>query len=255
MTALTTVSAGLLGLAVGSFANVVVYRVPHRMSLLRPPSSCPSCRVEIGPRDNVPLLSYVLLRGRCRSCGVPISPRYPIVEAATAALWVFSVLRFDLESAVFVALSATVFLVLSLIDLEHRRLPNVIVLPATAAAFAWVVGVGVFRPDGRLIVRAVACGAAYFALLFVIALVSGGMGFGDVKLGAFVGLVTGRFSVGIALAGALGGFIVGGLAAVALLATRRKGRKDVVPFGPSMALGATFAVFAGEGIVRRWFGL
>jgi leader peptidase (prepilin peptidase)/N-methyltransferase len=177
------------------------------------------------------------------------------VEATTTALWVGSALRFELEPAAFVAAWGTVLFALALIDLEHRRIPNVIVLPSTAGAFAWVLGAGVGTSDWELVVRSVACGAGFFAVLFVIAMISGGMGFGDVKLGALIGVVTGRFSVGVALAGALGGFFIGGLVAVALLLSGKKGRKDAVPFGPSMAAGAVAALFAGERLVRTWLGM
>jgi leader peptidase (prepilin peptidase)/N-methyltransferase len=253
---LIAVFAGLIGAAVGSFGNVVIHRVPRGMSLSRPPSACPACGTPIGPRDNVPVLSYLLLRGRCRACGARISMRYPVVEAAVTALWVLCALRFeDLEVAAFVALASTVLGLVALIDLEHRRIPNAIVLPATVAALVWVFGISAATIQWSVFVRAVACGGGFFAVLLVIALVSGGMGFGDVKLAAFIGVVTGRFGVGVAVAGALGGFIFGGLVAVALLVTRRSGRKDTLAFGPWMAFGAVAALFAGEGPVRSWLGL
>jgi leader peptidase (prepilin peptidase)/N-methyltransferase len=185
-----------------------------------------------------------------------ISARYPLVEAGVTVLWVGSVLRFsDLEAAAFVAVASTVLGLVAIIDLEHRRIPNVIVLPATAAAFVWIFGASAATGDWSALVRALACGAGFFLVLLAIALVSGGMGFGDVKLGAFIGLVTGRFGVGVAVAGALGGFIFGGLTAVALLVSRRSGRKDTLAFGPWMAAGAVAALFAGEGPVRSWLGL
>ncbi len=256
MTALIAVFAGLLGAAVGSFANVVVYRVPRGMSLSHPPSSCTECETPIASRDNVPMLSFVLLRGRCRTCGAGISVRYPLVEAGVTALWVACALRFSqLETAAFVALASTVLGLVALIDLEHRRIPNVIVLPATVAALVWVFGVAAAGRDWAILVRSGACGAGFFLILLMIALVSGGMGFGDVKLGAFIGVVAGRLGVGVAVAGALGGFLLGGVVAVGLLATRRSGRKDTLAFGPWMAAGAIAALFAGEGPVRSWLGL
>lgn len=256
VTALIAMFAGLLGAAVGSFGNVVVHRVPLGMSLADPPSACPACGTPITPRDNVPVVSYLLLRGRCRACGERISVRYPLVEAGVTALWVISVLRFEeLEVAAFVALASTVLGLVALIDLEHRRIPNVIVLPATVAALVWVFGVAAAGRDWGLLIRAAACGAGFFAVLLVIALVSGGMGFGDVKLAGFIGVVTGRFGIGMAVAGALGGFLAGGIFAVALLATRRSGRKDTLAFGPWMAVGCVVVLFVGEGPVRAWLGL
>jgi leader peptidase (prepilin peptidase)/N-methyltransferase len=256
MTALLAVFAGLLGAAVGSFLNVVVYRVPRGISLVHPPSSCPICETEIRPVDNIPIVSWLVLRGRCRACEAPISPRYPIVEAVTTGLWVGSVLRLPrLEEAAFVALASTVLWALTLIDLEHRRIPNVIVVPSTAAALVWVLGAGAATGQWGIPARAAACGAGFFALLFLIAVVSGGMGFGDVKLGGFIGVVLGRFGVATAVAGSLAGFILGGLVAAALLALKRRGRKDALPFGPAMASGAVIAMFGGERLVRAWLGV
>jgi leader peptidase (prepilin peptidase)/N-methyltransferase len=142
-----------------------------------------------------------------------------------------------------------------LIDLEHRRLPNIIVLPSTAAAAVWVLGVSVARGQLDVALTALVCGAAFFALLFVIALVSGGMGFGDVKLAAFVGLVTGRFAWQVTVAAMFAAFFAGGIVSVALLVLRRAGRKTAIPFGPYLALGAVIALFAGPAPVRAWLGL
>ncbi|MGH2758950.1 MAG: prepilin peptidase [Actinomycetota bacterium] len=256
MTALLAVFAGLLGAAMGSFLNVVVHRVPRGISLVHPPSSCPACETEIRSVDNIPIVSWLVLRGRCRACEAPISPRYPVVEAVTTALWVIAVFRFErLEEAAFVASAATVLWALSLIDVEYRRIPNVIVVPATAAASVWVLGAAAAGGEPRMLARAAACGAGFFVLLFLIAVVSGGMGFGDVKLGAFVGVVLGRFGVATAVAGVLTGFILGGLVAAALLVLRRRGRKDALPFGPAMAGGAVIALFGGERLVRTWLGV
>jgi leader peptidase (prepilin peptidase)/N-methyltransferase len=185
-----------------------------------------------------------------------ISARYPLVEATTAAVWVGCALRFDsIESASFAAASSSVLVALFAIDLEHRRLPNVIVLPATVAAFAWVTGYATATRDWRLEVTSLGSGAGAFALFLVIALVSGGMGFGDVKLAGFIGLVTGRLGWEVAVLAVFASFFVGGLVAIVLLVARRAGRKSAVPFGPSMAAGAVIALFAGAGPVRAWLGL
>jgi leader peptidase (prepilin peptidase)/N-methyltransferase len=255
VTALSAVFAGVLGAAVGSFLNVVVHRVPRGQSLLRPPSSCPGCGTPIRPRDNVPILSFVLLGGRCRSCGARISGRYPLVEATTTAVWVGSILRYGpSEEAAFVAVGGSVLLALAMIDLEHRRLPNVIVLPAIAGAAVWVITLGAVERTWRMVVVALASGAAAFVLLLAVALVSGGMGMGDVKLAGFVGMFTGRFGADVAVAGILAAFIVGGIVAVALLATGARGRKDALPFGPSFGAGALAAVFLGADAIRALLG-
>lgn len=256
MTGLIAVFAGILGAAVGSFLNVVAYRVPRGESVVRPPSRCPSCGTQLRSADNVPVLSWLILRGRCRTCRAPISVRYPLIEAANAVLWIAAVLRFDeLEAAAFVALATTALLALSAIDLEHRRLPNAIVLPATLGALVWVAGLAISRGDLDLLAEAALCGAAAFALFFVIAFVSGGMGFGDVKLAAFVGVVTGRFGWEVTVGAVFGAFLVGGLVSVGLLVAGRAGRKTKIPFGPSMAAGALIALFAGPTPVRNWLNI
>jgi leader peptidase (prepilin peptidase)/N-methyltransferase len=255
VTAFWAVIAGLLGAALGSFGNVVIHRVPRGLSLARPPSACPSCGAPIKSRDNIPIVSYVLLRGRCRSCGASISPRYAIVEAAAAALAVASVFRFDAgERAALAASVSIVLLILGAIDLEHRRLPNVIVLPATAAAALWVLLRAAFEGEWGMAAEAFLCAGAAFGLLFLIAVVSRGMGFGDVKLAGFIGLVTGSFGWRVAVLAVFASFFIGGLAAVALLVLGKKGRKAAIPFGPALAAGAVLAIFAGEGPVRTWLG-
>lgn len=255
VSALAAGIAGTIGVAVGSFLNVVVHRVPRGLSIVRPASACPSCDTPIAPRDNIPVLSYLLLRGRCRHCSATISPRYALVELATAAVWVLAALRFgDLEAAAFVALASTVLLALSAIDLEHRRIPNVIVLPATAAALVWLAGAAVAKGEPRIIVEAASSGAAYFALLFVIAVVSGGMGFGDVKLAGFIGVAAGRFGWEAALLAVFSGIVIGGLAAIAALLAGRS-RKDAIPFGPMLGAGGLVAMFAGPSPVRNWLGM
>jgi leader peptidase (prepilin peptidase) / N-methyltransferase len=250
------VAAGLLASAVGSFLNVVIHRVPRGESVVRPASRCPSCGTELRVLDNIPIVSWLVLRGRCRSCRAPISPRYPLIEAATSALWVGCVLRFEtLEEAAFVALAATTLLALAAIDLEHRRLPNVIVLPGTIVAIAWVAVFAASEGETDVLLTALACGAAAFALFFLIALLSGGMGMGDVKLAGFIGVATGRFGWEVTVAAVFASFFIGGGLAIGLLLARRVGRKQAIPFGPSMAAGAVLALFAGSGPVQSWLGL
>jgi leader peptidase (prepilin peptidase)/N-methyltransferase len=159
------------------------------------------------------------------------------------------------EEIAFVAAAAVVLAVLSVIDLRERRIPNVIVLPATAAALLWVLGGALATGDWAMLVRSIACGAAFFSVLFVIAVVSGGMGFGDVKLGAFIGVVTGRFGSGVTAGAALAGFLIGGAMAAWALLSGRRGRKEALPFGPSMAAGAVASLLVGERAVRSWLGL
>jgi leader peptidase (prepilin peptidase) / N-methyltransferase len=239
--------AGVLGATIGSFLNVVAYRLPRRESLVRPGSRCPGCGTAIKTHDNVPVLGWLLLRGRCRSCRAPISPRYPLVEATTAALAVAVVLT--KHSAVDIVLGLVLIGVLvpvALIDLEHRIIPNKITLPAAAAAVAIGAALDLYGVPEQLIAGA---GAGAFLLFFALAYPRG-MGMGDVKLAFVLGLFLG-WSVAVAiLTGVLLGTIVG--AAVMARVGVEKGRKTAVPFGPFLALGGLVGLFVGPAIVH-WY--
>jgi leader peptidase (prepilin peptidase)/N-methyltransferase len=236
--------AGLLGAIVGSFLNVVAYRLPRRESLISPASHCPRCATPVKPYDNIPIVSWLLLRGHCRSCGEPISARYPLVEALTAALCVGAVLAHS--SAAAVALSIVLILLVvpaALIDLEHRIIPNLIT--ATGAVLAVAIGLALdpSGEPGRLI-----AGAAAGGFLLVAALAyPAGMGMGDVKLAAMMGLF-----LGAAVAPAILIALLAGVAVGAVVIARKgasAGRKTAVPFGPFLALGALTAIFAGQQLV------
>jgi leader peptidase (prepilin peptidase)/N-methyltransferase len=235
---------GVLGALFGSFLNVVAYRLPRHESLIAPASHCPGCGTPVKPYDNIPIVSYLLLRGRCRSCSAPISARYPLVEALTAGLCVGAVLTH--ESAAGIALGVTLILLVvpaTLIDLEHRIIPNR--LTAAGAVLALVIGLAL-DPAGepeRLIAAAAAGG---FLLLAALAY-PGGMGMGDVKLAAVMGLLLGRDVAAAIFVALVAGVLVG----VVIIARRgaREGRKTAVPFGPFLALGGLVGVFAGQPIV------
>jgi leader peptidase (prepilin peptidase)/N-methyltransferase len=239
--------AGVLGAMIGSFLNVVAYRLPRNESLVRPGSRCPGCETAIKPYDNLPVLGWLLLRGRCRNCRVGISPRYPIVEATTAALAVAVVLT--KHSAVDIALGLVLVGVLVpvvLIDFDHRIIPNKITLPAAVAAVAIGVALDLRGVPEQLIAGA---GAGGFLLAFAL-VYPRGMGMGDVKLVAVLGLFLGR-SVAVAiLAGVLLGTIVGG--AVMARVGVEQGRKTAVPFGPFLAVGGLVGLFAGPAIIH-WY--
>jgi leader peptidase (prepilin peptidase)/N-methyltransferase len=236
--------AGVLGAIVGSFLNVVSYRLPRHESLISPASHCPKCATPVKPYDNIPILSWLLLRGHCRSCTGPISPRYPLVEALTAALCVGAVLAHTSASGI--ALSVALILLVvpaALIDIEHRIIPNTIT--ALGAVLALVIGLAL-DPSGepeRLIAGA---GAGGLLLLAALAY-PGGMGMGDVKLAAVMGLFLGRAVAPAILVALLAGVLVG----VAIIAEKgaQAGRKTAVPFGPFLALGALVAVFAGQPLI------
>jgi leader peptidase (prepilin peptidase)/N-methyltransferase len=232
------------GLAVGSFLNVVAARLPLKRSIVSPGSACPSCETAIAWYDNIPLVSYAVLRGRCRHCGMSISWRYPAVEAATAVLVGCSALKFGfswdfLVAAVFCA----VLVAISATDLERRIIPNRIVLPATVVLLGAQT---VLHPSVEWI--AAGLGAALFFLLAALAY-PGGMGMGDVKLALLLGVVLGR-TVPVAL---LIGMIAALVPSVALIAKHGKaGRKMTIPFGPFLALGGLVALFAGHPILD-WY--
>jgi leader peptidase (prepilin peptidase)/N-methyltransferase len=237
--------AGVLGAIVGSFLNVVTYRLPRHESLVSPASHCPSCDTPVRPYDNIPILSWLLLRGHCRSCAAPISPRYPLVEAGTAALCAGVVLAHD--SVAGIALGVALILIVvpaAAIDLEHRIIPNRI----TALGAVLALGLGVaLDPSGepeRLIAGAAAGG---FLLLAALAYPNG-MGMGDVKLVAVIGLFLGSAVAPAILIALLSGVLVG--AVVIARKGAAEGRKTAIPFGPFLALGALVAVFAGQEIVQ-----
>ena len=232
------------GLAVGSFLNVVAARIPLRRSIVSPGSACPTCNTSLAWYDNIPLVSYAVLRGRCRHCGVSISWRYPAGEAATAVLVAGCALKFGFSWDFFVAaVFCAVLVAISATDLERRIIPNRIVLPATVVLLAAQT---VLHPSVEWIVAGLA--AATFFLIAALAY-PGGMGMGDVKLALLLGVVLGR-SVSVAL---LAGMVTALVPSVVLIAKHGKaGRKMTIPFGPFLALGGVLALFAGSPILD-WY--
>lgn len=244
---ITAAFVGALGMAVGSFLNVVIYRLPRRESLVRPASRCPGCGSAIKAYDNVPVLGWLLLRGRCRTCARPISPRYPLVEALTTGLCVAVALAKPTLAGAVLGIALVIALVpIAAIDLDHQIIPNKITGPAALLALA--LGLAL-KPSGvpeQLIAGAAAAG---FLLVFVLAYPRG-MGLGDVKLAGVLGLFLGR-SVAVAiLIAVLTGTILG--AAIMARVGVAQGRKTKVPFGPFLALGGVVALFAGPAIVH-WY--
>jgi len=253
-TLLAAILSALLGLIAGSFINVVAYRVPAGMSVVHPRSACPHCAHEIRDRDNIPVLSWFLLRGRCRDCNERISVRYPIVEASAAVLFASMPLALGVVWVLPAYLwFAGVTVTLTLTDLDHKLIPNRILFPATVVALGLLGAGSLLDGEPWSFVRGLGGGAGYFGVLFVIALLArGGFGFGDVKLAFFLGLCTGYLGWGhVALAG-IGSFVIGGVLSLFLLLTRIRGRKDAIPFGPSMVAAAYVAVWWGDAIVDWW---
>ncbi len=241
------VLVGVLGLLVGSFLNVVVWRVPRGESVVSPPSHCPGCDQPVRPRDNVPVLSWLLLHGRCRDCGEPISARYPLVELLTAVVWVVLAARIgaDWVLPAFLYLGA-VGVALALIDIDVKRLPNAIVLPSYVAGGALLAVAALVQDEPGRLVRVVVGGAALYAFYFLLMLIQPrGMGFGDVKLAGVLGGYLGYLGWGELVVGGFTAFLLGGVAGLALMAVRRAGRKSHIPFGPWMLLGALVAILWG----------
>jgi leader peptidase (prepilin peptidase)/N-methyltransferase len=250
-------ACALLGLLVGSFANVVIHRIPAGGSVLRPPSACPACQTPIRPRDNVPVLSWMLLRGRCRACSARISPRYPLVELAMAAVFGVVGASVGLQPALpGFLLYAWTLVVVAVIDAQTRKIPNRLTYPLTPALAVLLVGAALVEGDPGLALRTVLGGVAAFAALFVLALISPrGMGMGDVKLAAFIGIGLGYLSWGHVLLGVFGAFLLGGVVAIGLLAVRLRGRSDQLPFGPYLAVAALVAVVAGGPLIDGYRAL
>ena len=244
-----TVMAFILGTILGSFLNVVIYRLPRNLSIVRPGSRCPHCQTPIRPQDNIPLVSFLVLRGRCRVCRAPIGWRYPLVEAVSGGLLAGVWLRFAPGGAwiplVAAALFSFMLVAVFFIDLDHQIVPNAITYPGIVAGLLLAI------PQGRL-VPSVVVAASAGALFLLIAVVShGGMGGGDIKMAAMMGAFLSWPATAVAL---LLAFMIGATAGVLLIAVKRRSRKDPIPFGPSLAAGGVIAVFAGDAILRWYLG-
>jgi len=244
------------GLIIGSFLTVVVERVPAKRSIVLPRSSCPRCGAMIRGRDNVPVISWILLGGRCRSCGERISALYPLTELATAGLFAGAAAAFDrLFPAIMVAAFLGLLVALSLIDARHRVIPNRVVYPSFLV-FGGLVLAGAAAGQGLDLARAGIGLAAFGGGLLVVAVISPrGMGMGDVKLAGLIGLVLGSLGLSYVAVAAFAAVLAGGLGGVATLILAGGGRGRMIPFGPYLALGAAFAAFAGPQISQAYLRL
>jgi leader peptidase (prepilin peptidase) / N-methyltransferase len=246
-TATGAVLAAIFGAILGSFLNVVAYRLPRGESLAHPPSRCPSCGAPVKPYDNIPVLSWLLLRGRCRNCGARISPRYPLVEAGTALLCALVVIAKGADEDAWLGLAFVLLLVpITLIDLDHRLIPNKLTLPGAVIAIAIVL-----LTDSDSLVEHLIAAAAAGGFLLVAALVyPAGMGMGDVKLAAVMGLFLGRAVAPAMFAALIAGTLIGALIIARVGA--KEGRKTAIPFGPYLAFGGLVGLFAGDELVD-WY--
>ena len=247
-TALIIVFA-LLGTAVGSFLNVCIDRLPAGKSLAYPPSHCDTCQHRLSPKDLIPVFSYLWLHGRCRYCQTSIPRRIPWVEIGTGLLFALAFWHYGLTAQFAVtAFYICIFLVLGIIDLEHKLILNKIVYPAAAIALI----IDAFLPQPGII-DGVIGGAIGFGFLFIPILISrGGMGWGDIKMAALIGLVTGFPLVFVSL---LLGIIAGGAVAGILLLLKIKSRKEAIPFGPFLSAAAIATLFFGNTILNWYLGI
>lgn len=271
MTAVVPILVGVLGAAIGSFLNVVIYRVPRGLSVVAPPSACPACGTRIRAMDNIPVVSWLVLRGRCRTCREPFSVRYALVELVTAlafaALTVWAVPAIaSAETAAATAAGvieliallwfASITIALAAIDLDTHRLPDAIVLPSYGVVAGALGIAALLLGDGESAARAAAGAGILFAFYLVLALISPrGMGMGDVKLAGVIGLVLGWVGWSALAVGSLAAFVLGGLFGLGLVVMRRARRTTGIPFGPWMLGGAWVGILLGEPIARGYLAL
>ena len=256
MEAFLTLTCFLFGLVIGSFLNVVIHRTPAGESIVKPRSRCPSCGTQIAERDNIPVLSWLMLRGKCRHCGVPISARYPIVELLTGALFAALAWRLGLawELPAFLVFTAGL-IALSGIDLDTFLLPKKVFYPVLFSSGALLLAAGVLTRDWQGLREAVIGSLLAFAVLGGIHFAyPKGMGFGDVRLVALLGLFLGWLELGAVAVGLFLGFMLGAVVGVGLMIAGRRGRKDRIPFGPFLAAGAYLAIFLAGPILNLYLG-
>ncbi len=234
----------ICGLVIGSFLEVVIYRVPRKISIVRPGSYCPSCKGKIAFYDNIPLISYVLLRGRCRNCKVRIPPKTFVIELLTGLLFILNYYFFGLSiSTIIGIIFSSVLVAVSFIDIDLRIIPNTIVIPFTIVGLALNI---YLNPTKWWMPLAFSAGA--FAFMLIINLIyPKGMGMGDVKLS----LMVGAFLVKSVIAGLFLGFLVGAIFGVAVIIKKRKMRQTI-PFGPFISIGSIIALFCGDNILK-WY--
>jgi leader peptidase (prepilin peptidase)/N-methyltransferase len=249
--------AGVYGLLVGSFLNVVIWRVPRHESIVKPRSHCPNCDAPITARDNVPVVSWLLLGGKCRHCGEPISVQYPLVELLTGVLFFAVGAKYAHSWALpaFLVLTAAL-IAISVIDLEHFIIPNRIVYPTGIASVVLLAFAALMENDWSSFGRALLGAAAAFTFFFVLHIVApGGMGFGDVRLSFILGLFLGWLGWPYVLGGLFAGFLYGAVVGLVMIAIGQRSRGQHIPFGPYLAAGTMTFVLLGDQLVDWWHGL
>ena len=256
MTAFLVAFTGILGLIFGSFGTVVAWRVPRRESIVTGRSHCPKCGAMITAVENVPVLSWLVLRGKCRHCRNPISVRYPLTELATGVLFGLSAAKFgwSVETFLFAALF-WILVVLTVIDIDHKLLPNRIVYPTFVTGWAGLITAALVGGYPDRLVDAAVGSAIFGGFFFVVALIAPrGMGLGDVKLGFVLGSFLGFVRLGLVPLGMFLAFFTGAVVGLGFMLWSGAGRKMQVPFGPFLALGTVLALFVGEPILDAYLG-
>lgn len=245
----------LVGSLFGSFANVAIHRVPLGRSVVKPRSACPSCGAALSGIENVPVLSWLVLRGRCRHCQARISVRYPLVELATAAVWVLLAMRIGWKPELPAYLMfGTTLVILTAIDFAVHRLPNKVLSWASLVGLVLFALASLVRWDLWPFLHGVEGMFLYGIPMIVVGIVSGGnMGWGDVKFAPYLGFHLGWLRIGYVPLGAFMGFLFGAVVGALLMALGTAGRKTQIAFGPYMAFGALVCILAGDTILRLWF--
>ena len=257
MFTLLIVGCALLGLAIGSFLNVVIYRVPRQLSVVRPRSACPTCSTPILERDNIPVISWLLLGRKCRHCHAPISARYPLVELACGGLFAVTAARFGAhwELPAYLVFAASL-LALGAIDFEHLKLPKAIVYWALGIVSLLLVLASATEHQWHRLVVALICSFAWFGVFFLINLASPkALGFGDVRLALVLGATLGWLGVGYVVIGFFISNLVGAVTGVSLIALKKIDRKQPVPYGVFLAVGVEITIFLLPLIATRYSGV
>jgi leader peptidase (prepilin peptidase)/N-methyltransferase len=240
------IASAVFGLMIGSFLNVVIWRVPNKMSIVKGGSMCPNCKASLTVRDNIPLFSYLFLRGKCRHCNNRISAQYPIIEALTSVVWVLTTWRVGLHAYTFgYLIFFSGLIALSIIDIKTKLLPNKIVYP-TGIALVLITSIwAVANGEYEILRNCFIVGAAYFALLGALWFASNGkaMGFGDVRLAFFLGFSMGLYGFLIPYIGMLLAFALGAVIGLLVITVTKSGRKTKIPFGPFLAMGTIIVIW------------
>jgi leader peptidase (prepilin peptidase) / N-methyltransferase len=243
-----------LGLVVGSFLNVVIYRVPRNQSIVRPRSACPQCHHPIRGRDNIPVISWILLRGHCRHCHSPISSRYPLVELSTAALFVLTALRIGvhIDVGAYLILDASL-VALALIDFEHLLLPRSVVYSSLIGVGVWLIASAAHYGQWHRLLIAALCAVTWFVCFFMLNFSSPrSLGFGDVRLSFVLGLALGWLGVGVVFIGFFLSNLIGAVVGLILIATKKTTRDQPIPYGVYLAIGTTLAILGGPALMAHW---